>query len=51
MLLSLLAQDKKAAGLQNRFTLLKGIGNFSINISVEEDLIKDSLRYCNSVMQ
>ena len=51
VLLSMLAQDKKAAGLQNRFTLLKGIGNFSINISVEEDLIKDSLRYYNSVMQ
>ncbi len=51
VVLSLLAQDKKAAGAQNRFTLLKGIGNFSINIFVEEDLIRDSLRYYNSVMQ
>lgn len=50
-LLSLLQQDKKAKGAQNQFTLLNGIGNFSINISVEEDLIKDSLRYYNSVMQ
>ena len=51
VLLSLLAQDKKAAGAQNRFTVLRGIGNFSINISVEEDLIRDSLRYYNSVIQ
>ncbi|MFN8288252.1 MAG: 3-dehydroquinate synthase [Chitinophagales bacterium] len=49
--LSLLQQDKKAKGAQNQFTLLNAIGNFSINNSVEESLIEDSLRYFNAVMQ
>jgi 3-dehydroquinate synthase len=46
-IISLVAQDKKNSAGQNRFTLLKGIGNYSVNHSVEEYLMQEALRYFN----
>ncbi|MBL0310668.1 MAG: 3-dehydroquinate synthase [Bacteroidetes bacterium] len=46
----LMKQDKKNSGEQIQFTLLKGIGNYSINQSVKEDTIKESLDYYNRVL-
>lgn len=47
-LLELIKQDKKNSLGKNRFTLLQGIGNYSINNSVEETEIIASLKYYNS---
>ncbi len=47
-LLELIKQDKKSSLGKNRFTLLQGIGNYSINNSVEETVIIESLKYYNS---
>lgn len=44
-LLKLMRQDKKNSWGKNQFTLLKGIGNFSVNNTVEESIITESLRY------
>jgi 3-dehydroquinate synthase len=44
-ILRLIGQDKKSADAKNQFTLLQGIGNFSINNFVEESLIIQSLQY------
>lgn len=49
-LLQLIKQDKKSEIQQNRFTLLNGIGNYSINNFVEEDVILDSMNYYNSLL-
>lgn len=46
-LLELIKQDKKNSLGKNRFTLLQGIGNYSINNSVEETVIIESLKYYN----
>jgi 3-dehydroquinate synthase len=41
----LIKQDKKNSLGQNQFTLLEGIGNFSVNNIVEESKIKKALEY------
>jgi 3-dehydroquinate synthase len=46
-LLGLLKQDKKSISGKNQFTLLKGIGNYCIHNSVEEETIKQSLQFYN----
>lgn len=43
----LVEQDKKNSDGQNRFTLLQGIGNYSVNNFVEEYLMQEALRYFN----
>jgi len=47
--LTLIKQDKKNTNNSLQFTLLQGIGNYSINNIVEEGLIIDSLHYHNSL--
>lgn len=47
-LLDFIKQDKKNVKYQNRFTLLNGIGNYSIDNFVEDELVIDSLKYFNS---
>ncbi len=47
-ILKLIGNDKKNSGKQNRFSLLKGIGNFSIDNYVEEALIIEALNYYNA---
>lgn len=49
-LLQLMKQDKKNTGDEIRFSLLNGIGNYSINQSVKEETIKASLEYYNTVL-
>ncbi len=49
-ILELMKQDKKNVSQKTQFSLLNGIGNYSINNSVEEDAIIDSLRYYNSLL-
>lgn len=49
-ILELLKQDKKNISQKTQFTLLNGIGNYSINNSVEEDVMIESLRYYNSLL-
>ena len=49
-ILDLINQDKKNNAQKNQFTLLKGIGNFSINNYVEEEIIVQSFRYYNSLL-
>ena len=44
-ILKLTGNDKKNAAGQNRFTLLNGIGNFSVDNNVEEETIINSLEY------
>lgn len=44
-IVKLTGQDKKNAGGQNRFTLLQGIGNFSVDNFVEEETVINSLHY------
>lgn len=47
-IIRLISNDKKNAAKQNRFTLLNGIGNFSIDNFVEEDVITESMNYYNA---
>lgn len=47
-IIALCAQDKKTEGKNSRFSLLNGIGNFSLDNFVEENLILESLDYLNS---
>ena len=47
----LIKQDKKNEKELVLFTLLNGIGNYSINNTVEEELIKESLNYYNSLLK
>ena len=49
-ILQLMKQDKKNKGNQFHFTLLKGIGNYSIDNSVEESVIVESLNYYNRIV-
>jgi 3-dehydroquinate synthase len=44
-ILRLIKQDKKNSSGQNQFTLLEGIGNFSVNNFVEESIIRKTLEY------
>lgn len=44
-------QDKKNENDTTRFTLLHGIGNYSINNAVEDRLISASLNYYNSLLK
>lgn len=46
-IIALVAHDKKNSAGQNQFTLLKGIGNYSIDNFVEEYLMREALRYFN----
>jgi len=46
-ILELVAQDKKNKAGENRFTLLDGIGNYSVDHSVEDYLMLEALRYFN----
>lgn len=48
-ILALIKQDKKNEKDTTRFTLLQGIGNYSINNTVEEGLLLESLNYYNSL--
>lgn len=50
-LLKLMAQDKKNAANFNQFTLLKGIGNFTINNYVQQELILDALTHYNQALK
>lgn len=45
----LIAQDKKNEADETCFTLLSGIGSYTINQLVEKDLIRESLVYFNSL--
>jgi 3-dehydroquinate synthase len=47
----LIRHDKKNEKDTVQFTLLQGIGNYSINNAVEEELIKESLNYYNSLLK
>lgn len=47
-ILEFVAHDKKNTDTLN-FTLLNGIGNFKINVAVEEELIISSLNYYNAL--
>lgn len=49
-ILQLIKQDKKNKANQFQFTLLKGIGNYSINNSVEESVVVESLNYYNHLV-
>ncbi len=49
-ILKLIGQDKKNVANFNQFTLLKGIGNFTINNYVQQDLILDALNYYNTAL-
>jgi 3-dehydroquinate synthase len=49
-ILGLMLQDKKNVSGKTNFTLLKGIGNYNINNSVEENVIIESLKYYNSML-
>ncbi|HRG89835.1 MAG TPA: 3-dehydroquinate synthase family protein, partial [Chitinophagales bacterium] len=44
-IVKLTGNDKKNTAGQNRFTLLNGIGNFSVDNNVEEETIINSLEY------
>ncbi|MDB5283421.1 MAG: 3-dehydroquinate synthase [Bacteroidota bacterium] len=50
-IIKLLQQDKKNVKKQVRFTLLNGIGNYSIDNFVEEELILESVNYYNSLLE
>ena len=50
-IINLISQDKKNDAKQNRFSLLNGIGNYSINNSVKDMLITKSLNYYNSLLK
>jgi 3-dehydroquinate synthase len=45
----LIQQDKKNEQAQTRFTLLNGIGSYTINRAVEKEWIRESLVYFNSL--
>lgn len=47
-IIALMAQDKKQERGLNQFTLLKGIGSYTIHQSVENEWIRESLIYFNS---
>ncbi len=49
-LLELIKQDKKGKAQQNQFSLLKEIGNYSINNSVEGNVIIESFNYYNKLL-
>lgn len=49
-LIKLMKQDKKNSGAEIRFTLLNGIGNYSINQTVKEDIILRSLEFYNQFL-
>ena len=51
IVLELIKQDKKIVKHKLQFTLLQGIGNYSINNAVEEGLITESLTYYNSLLK
>jgi 3-dehydroquinate synthase len=46
-ILKLMKQDKKNEAGHYQFTLLEGIGNFSINNTVQDGLIMDAFKYYN----
>jgi 3-dehydroquinate synthase len=50
-ILKLVKQDKKNENDVTQFTLLNGTGNYCINNTVEEELIKESLNYYNSLLE
>ncbi len=47
----LIKQDKKNERKTPQFTLLSGIGNYAINITVEEETITESFNYYNSLLR
>lgn len=49
-IVKLTGNDKKNVAKQNRFTLLNGIGSFSIDNFVEDAAIIESLNYYNSLL-
>lgn len=49
-IINLLKQDKKNEGGETKFTLLNPVGNYSINNSVQDDLIIQSLNYYNNLL-
>lgn len=49
-IVKLIGNDKKNVATQNRFTLLNGIGGFSIDNFVEDAAIIESLNYYNSLL-
>lgn len=49
-LIQLMLQDKKNENTDFRFTLLHGIGNYSVNEKVNEQEILDGLNYYNSIL-
>jgi len=49
-IIELMRQDKKNIGRQFQFTLLRGIGNYSINNAVEDKLIIESIEYYNRLL-
>jgi 3-dehydroquinate synthase len=46
---ALLKKDKKNTSTQTRFSLLKGIGDYRIDVEIVDELIKKSLEYFNSL--
>lgn len=44
-ILKLIRQDKKNSAGKNQFTLLQSVGNYSIDNSVEESIISETLEY------
>jgi 3-dehydroquinate synthase len=50
-ILKLMKQDKKNASGQHQFTLLNNLGKFSINNSVDESVIIDSLEYYSELYE
>jgi 3-dehydroquinate synthase len=46
---ALLKKDKKNTSTQTRFSLLKGIGDYKIDVEIVDELIKKSLEYFNSL--
>jgi len=48
-IMALIKQDKKNEHETTQFTLLQNIGNYSINNTVEEELVIESLNYYNSL--
>ena len=47
LILNLIQQDKKSVSGKNQFTLLSGIGNYSIQNYVQDKLIIQSIKYYN----
>ncbi len=49
-ILELMKQDKKNEAGNYQFTLLHGLGNFSINNAVEQSLIIEAINYHNALL-